>query len=171
MTALVAGGVYFFLNIDEPSPLTLPQQETKQEFSRQVPAGAREYISGVHHFSLLHPEYLNIEVREEGGNAMTYVFQSAERGEGFQIFTVPYEGQQVSEAQFKKDLPSGVRTGLKNISVDGATGASFYSWDIALGETYEVWFLNNGWLYEVTTLKSLEPWLNQILQTWLFTHP
>lgn len=44
----------------------------------------------------------------------------------------------------------------------------FFSKNIALGDTREVWFIKNGYLYEVTTLKSLDAWLTQILQTWKF---
>lgn len=40
--------------------------------------------------------------------------------------------------------------------------------DAVLGDTREVWFIRNGYLYEVTTLKPLEGWLQDIVQTWKF---
>jgi hypothetical protein len=57
---------------------------------------------------------------------------------------------------------------MHDISVGGATAASFYSTDARLGDTYEVWVLHGGYLYEITTLKSLDTWLNGILATWKF---
>jgi hypothetical protein len=81
---------------------------------------------------------------------------------------VPYAEPQVSEERFKQDEPSGARTNLNSITVDGATGAAFYSTDVALGETREIWFVHGGYLYEVTTLKPLDTWLARIMQTWKF---
>ena len=52
--------------------------------------------------------------------------------------------------------------------IDGASAASFYSTDVRLGDTYEVWFIHGGYLYEVTTLKPLDAWLQNIMQTWVF---
>lgn len=66
------------------------------------------------------------------------------------------------------DNPSGVRNDLHDVRIAGATGASFYSTDPNLGDTAEVWFVHGGWLYEVTTLKSLDTWLSEIMGTWQF---
>ena len=128
----------------------------------------REYRSAAYHFSLFYPQELKVEERSEGGGASTITFQNVEKGEGFQIFIVPYSEPQVSEQRFKQDVPSGVRKSLTNITVDGATAAAFYSADAALGETREVWFVRGGFLYEVTTLKPLDAWLDGIMRTWKF---
>lgn len=128
----------------------------------------REYRSEAYHFSLLYPQELAASEHPEGGNAITITFQNVEKAEGFQIFIVPYGEPQVSEERFRQDEPSGVRTSLTTITVDGATGAAFYSANPALGDTREVWFVRGGFLYELTTLKPLDNWLGGIIQTWEF---
>jgi hypothetical protein len=129
----------------------------------------REYQSTAYHFSLLYPNYLKVSTFDEGGGATTITFQNPEKGQGFQIFIVPYGESQVSEQRFKYDEPSGVRNNLKNIVVDGASGDAFYSTDATIGETREVWVVHGGFLYEITTHKLLDAWLGGILQTWRFT--
>jgi hypothetical protein len=101
---------------------------------------------------------------------MTVTFEYDDKREvsGFQIYIAPYAEQQISEARFKQDIPSGVRTGLKNISIDGAVGASFYSKNATLGDTAEVWFVRGDHLYEVTTFKELATWIAPIMGTWKF---
>lgn len=140
----------------------------EQATARVVPEGMREYRNAAYHFSLLYPEELSVAEHQEGGGAITITFQNVERAEGFQTFIVPYGEPQVSEGRFRQDAPSGVRKNLTNIIVDGATGAAFYSTNLALGDTREVWFVHGGFLYEVTTLKSLDIWLDGIIQTWKF---
>lgn len=135
---------------------------------RVPPKGWLEYRNSRYRISLFYPEDLSVSEVDEGKAAMTITFQNAKDVKGFQMFVLPYSGVQVSEERFKQDVPSGVRTDLADIEVDGATGAAFYSNDVALGETYEVWFIRRGYLYEVTTLKPLDTWLSDIMQSWKF---
>lgn len=135
---------------------------------RLVPEGLREYRNTAYRFSLLYPQELEVKEYLEGGNAITITFQDTKKEDGFQLFIMPYQELQVSEERFKQDLPSGVRTNMSDVSIDGATGATFYSVNQTLGETREVWFIHDGFLFEVTTLKPLEAWLDAILQTWEF---
>jgi hypothetical protein len=135
---------------------------------RVAPEGMHEYQSAAYHFSLFYPKELTVNEHSEGGGAATITFQNVETAQGFQIFIVPYSESQVSEQRFKQDEPSGVRNNLTNITVDGATAAAFYSTNIALGATREVWVVHDGFLYELTTLKSLDAWLGEIIQTWRF---
>lgn len=136
--------------------------------ARKPPEGMREYRSAAYRFSLFYPQELAVAERPEGGGAATVTFQNIEKAEGFQIFIVPYGEPQVSEKRFRQDVPSGVRESVTNIVVGGATGAAFYSTDAELGATREVWFVRGGFLYEVTTLKPLDAWLGEIIQTWRF---
>lgn len=140
----------------------------EQAVVRAAPAGMREYRNAAYHFSLLYPHELSVAEHPEGGGATTITFQNVEKAEGFQIFIVPYSEAQVSEERFKQDEPSGVRESLTSVVVDGATGAAFYSANPALGATREVWFVRGGFLYEATTLKPLEAWFRDIIQTWKF---
>jgi hypothetical protein len=157
--SLVFGGYYFYPQEDEA-------REVKVE--REPPAGSREYKNEHYGFSLFYPETLEIKEFDEGGNASTIIFQNPKEAIGFQIFIVPYSEAQISDERFRRDVPSGVRTDVENIVIDGATGAAFYSRDLTLAETREVWFIKDGFLYEITTLREQSAWLSHIMETWLF---
>ncbi len=135
---------------------------------RVVPDGWREYRNTAYRFSFFYPEDLEVKEYLEAGNALTIIFQNVKEQKGFQLFIVPYQEPQVSDERFKQDLPSGVRANMTDTTVDGATGAAFYSTNTLLGETRELWFIHEGFLFEMTTLKSLDSWLDDIMQTWKF---
>lgn len=174
--AITAGlGAYVYIShaAGDGSPLpafadTVEPRHASSSMARIAPAGSKLYASSKYGFSLLYPNSLAVHEYDEGGGAMTITLQNPQDAKGFQIFVVPYSGSQVSEARFKEDEPSGVREGVKTVSIDGASGASFYSTNLALGDTAEVWFIHGGYLYEVTTLKPLSSWLSDILATWQF---
>ncbi len=138
----------------------------KEPAARSAPEGALEYRNELYGFSLFYPAELLVTEHSEGGDAATVTFQNVETAQGFQIFIVPYGEAQVSEQRFKMDVPSGVRKNLTETAVDGAVGAAFESFNAELGETSEIWFIRNGFLYEVTTLKPLDQWLKEIMQSW-----
>jgi hypothetical protein len=177
---LVVAGVYFIFFTPVPSenragPSVASTTGQSPVSAREVPAGSREYRSEHYRFSLLYPDTLKVIERDEGQGAMTITFENVATLEGFQIFILPYSRAQITEDRFKKDIPSGVRTNVSSIKIDGASGAAFFSKDPNLGETREVWFLFadpphglSQHLYEVTTVKSLDTWLQDILQTWQF---
>lgn len=135
---------------------------------REPPAGWRVYSNPRYRFSLYIPAAMKVGEFDERGGAFTVTFENALDAQGLQIFIVPYSGSQVTDARFREDEPSGVRNDLASITIDGVTAASFYSTDSTLGDTREIWFINNGYLYEITTLKSLEPLLDTIMQSWKF---
>lgn len=129
----------------------------------------KEYQNVRYGFSLLYPSDLAVGAFDEGGGASTVTFQNIEKGEGFQIFSVPYEGTQaMSEERFRHDVPSGVCKSLAHVAVNGAAGTAFYSTHTALGATREVWIVHRGFLHEVTTVKSLDGWLDSIIPTLKF---
>ena len=170
---LIAGTLYFLLYKSQPIA-TSDEVNTLATVSESVevryaPDGWQEYQNTAYNFSLFYPQELVTKEYLEENNAATITFQNAEKGIGFQIFIVPYSEQQISEDRFKKDIPSGVRTNLSDIMVDGATGVAFYSRDYFLGDTREAWFIRSGFLYEVTTLRSFESTLLDILQSWKFS--
>jgi hypothetical protein len=135
---------------------------------RTPPAGYTEYRSHEYRFSLFYPSTLSVQEFDEGEGAATITFQNVGDAQGFQIFVTPYGLPQVSVERLKKDIPSGVRENLRDISVDGSTAASFFSRNDLIGETAEIWFIHEGYLYEVTTLKPLAEWLSGIMATWQF---
>ena len=151
---------------------TSTQASASTTLPRDAPEGWTEYRSDEYHFSLLYPTTLKETEHPEKGGGMTVTFEDIEPKtvSGFQIFILPFSSTQITDARFKEDVPSGVRIGLKNITVDGATGVSFYSTDRVLGATAEMWFTRGGYLYEATTFKELAPSLANILATWQFTN-
>ena len=135
----------------------------------QTPTSACvEYRSGKYHFSIFHSNRESVQTYDESGGAMTLTFEDMNNTSGFQIFIVPYSQSQVTPERFKQDEPSGIRTDLTPMVIDGVTGAAFNSKDPLLGDTYEVWFVHDGYLYEITTLKSLTAQLQAYMQTWSF---
>jgi hypothetical protein len=165
-----------YSNTDKDTPSTPPLTSTTAQTSsehaslqpRTPPEGWKEYVSMKYMFSLFYPADMKVSEKDEGAGASTITFQIPEKAEGFQIFITPYAEAQVSEAQFRKDIPSGVRENLVTVGVDGAVGAAFYSKDATLGETREVWFVKNTYLYETTTLKPLEQGLDAVIASWKF---
>src|SRR6202171_5147237 len=136
--------------------------------TQNVTQGRRHYSNKAFHFSLLYPENLQVQEYKEQGGGFTVTFQDIEADQEFQVYVTPYSGDQISEAQFKLDEPSGVRKNQTDVVVDGARGTMFFSSYPRMNETLEVWFINRGFLYEVTTYKELDSWLAQIMQTWKF---
>ncbi|MEK7133591.1 MAG: hypothetical protein AAB804_00810 [Patescibacteria group bacterium] len=145
-----------------------PNGQTPLRAPREAPAGQKEYRDEHYRFALFYPDDLTVKMYDEGGGASTITFQNPTAAHGFQIFVVPYAGTQISNAQFKKDVPSGVRRGAKDATIDGVLATSFYSSNALLGETAEAWFIKGGYLFEVTTLKPLDTWLANIMQSWIF---
>lgn len=135
---------------------------------REVPTGQKEYHNSNYRFSLLYPDFLSVREVAESGGGETITFENLKEARGFQVFVTPYASAQITDERFKKDIPSGVRKDVQNIRIDGALGASFYSYSEELGDTAEVWFVHSGFLYEITTFKELASWLDPILLSWHF---
>lgn len=146
---------------------TSPVPAATAPFVRDVPAGYSEYHNTTYHFSVIYPDNLSASEHTSPSGA-AFSFEDDKNIVGFQVYVQPFSGSQISEQQFKQDIPSGVRTDLKDIKIDGAVGAAFYSTDHLLGATREMWFIRNGLLYEVTTFKESDTWLDSIMQTWKF---
>lgn len=166
-----AGALFFFsqspasVTEDDEGTLTVVTIEPEH---RESPPGMHEYRSARYRFSLFYPESMTVTEQDEGTGASTISFEDAQNGTGFQIFVVPFLDEQISEERFRMDIPSGVRRDVQNITVDGATGASFFSESARLGETAEVWFVQDGYLYEVATVQPLASWLSTIMESWEF---
>ena len=138
--------------------------------NEKIKKGFIEYKDDVGAFSLFYPEDMKVSEYDEGSNAKTIVFEDIKNDQGFQIFIVPYREKQITQERFLKDSLTGVMKESREIYIDSVLGNVFYGMDPILGETVEVWFINNGFLYEVTTLKSLENLLADIIGTWKFRY-
>src|SRR5271165_4106598 len=136
--------------------------------SRQIPIGVKEFRSPPLHFSLLYPQAMAVQVYREEGNALTATFEDDSVDQEFEVFAVPYEGQQITTQRFKMDEPSGVYKEPHEGLVDGVCATMFFGNNAIMGDTREVWFIHGGYLYEVITYKQDDAWLAGIMQTWKF---
>lgn len=150
-----------------------PRASAALKPARTPPAGYTEYRNEQYRFALFYPSGLTVKTYDEGGGASTIVFQNTDTAQGFQIFIVPYGAAQVSEAQFKRDEPSGVMQEPQNVTVDGVFGTMFFGEVPLLGATREIWFIHRlpgqgGYLFEVSTPKPLDSWLQGIIGSFQF---
>jgi hypothetical protein len=144
-----------------------PRSAVAEYASLNLPAGMSPYSNPQYHFSLLYPSFLQMS-QFQSGDAYTVAFQDPQTKRGFQVYVVPYSGDQITKDEFQKDIPSGVMINPTNIVVAGAPAIMFLSTDATMGDTREVWFIKGGYLYEVTTYKQLDAWLSSIMQSWQF---
>ncbi len=119
------------------------------------------------HFSVQYPAAISPVEKQESGT-LTVIFQGASGEEGFQVYAAPFPKKAITDDQFLRDVPSGVRNELRSITISSTPATAFYSTDAQIGDTFEVWFIHGGVLYEVTTYKEFENDLMQILSTWSF---
>ncbi len=166
---LVSGGALYAIVAPHKGEVGSTEQGSSYAPDARIPPeGFEEYRSQSYRFSLLHLPSIAIKEFDEGGGAGTITFEDLEHAQGFQIFIVPYAETTISDAQFKKDVPSAVRTDEEAITLDGVPAVAFRSRDEALGETREVWVIRGGYLYEITAPRTLEAWLSEVLLTWKF---
>lgn len=130
--------------------------------------GWKTFISTRYNFTIQFPEAMQNADYQEDTGIDTVVFQDNAVPEGFQIYIQPYAGEKITDAQFKRDMPTGVRRDIRSATVGGVPAVVFYGNEQMLGDTYEVWFIHNGFLYEITTPKPLESRLNDILASLRF---
>jgi hypothetical protein len=135
--------------------------------ARTPPTGFKEFRDEFYKFQLFYPAEMAAHIHKEGGSASTITFTDP-NGAGFQLFIVPYGEPAISEARFKKDVPSGVIEQQTTTSIDGMQGVKFYSHNAVMGDTREVWFIGRGFLYEFTTYKELDALAETVLQSWQF---
>lgn len=129
------------------------------------------YTNKFYGFSILYPIDLTQKEFDEGNDAMTIVFQKPDEERGFQIFIVPFSGEQITQERIRSDLNGSPLNNAQEIILPGNIRAvHFESESATLGETSEVWFIHNGFLYEFTTYKPLDSMLAEVMQTLTFTN-
>lgn len=176
--AIIGAGLYFDSPSDPATDFTPISQTAAAAPSTAGSTGSpqAEYADPEYHFKLSYPSDLAVQVYPEDDGARTVVFTSETPGIGFQVYVTPYDKNHIDDAQFRKDMPSGVMKDPQDIRVDGSTSLTtggvpakiFYGRNDAMGDTREVWFIKGGYLYEVTTYKALDTWLGDIMLSWRF---
>lgn len=119
-------------------------------------------------FSLFYPEGMLINEYPERNGGMTAVFYNKESDEGFQVYAVAYFEDTITEEQFKRDVPSGVRKNESRGTIHRTESVEFESEDVALGPTFEVWVIKYGYLYEITAPIDQRGLVEQIIKDWRF---
>lgn len=168
MIAIAAFWYFWPREAKEPAPaFTATTTETAALHGATVaiPADWKTYRHERYKLSFRYPPNLTVNEIDEGGGATTIVFQDPVAGEGFQLFSVPFEGRYVTQERFARDVPSGIVGNPRNVLVCGAPGTTFTSADSTLGETHEVWFIQNRRLFEATTFLVLKDFTERILAT------
>jgi len=171
---LLAGGYLLLSGGISPSQLAIPNLSFPTASPQQPSSGTAQsdtiapYSDPEMHFSLTYPKGLDVHVYDEGDGSRTTTFEGPSPGEGFQVFVQPYGKDTVTEEQFKKDEPSGVRKDAQNVSVQGAPATIFTGHNDMMGDTREAWMIRGGYLYEIVTYKALDSWLQEVLASWRF---
>ncbi len=128
------------------------------------------YTNQFYGFSISYPIELTQKEFDEGNDALTVVFQKPGEEYGFQIFAVPFTGEQITQERIQSDLNGQpLRNPLEVILPGNIRAIHFESESATLGDTSEVWFIHNGFLYEFTTYKPLDSMLAEVMQTLTFT--
>ena len=171
ITTMVIFAYFVSVRPSDSLPNVVPQGEKLIVTTPGAPLVSpdfRIYKNLLLRFSIIFPKNLRIKEYDDGTSASTITFDDPTSGHGFQIFVVPYQHDQITPEQFKRDIPSGVMKEPVDVIIDGVRGTVFYSQDPVIGETREVWFIHRGFLYEITTPKDLDRWVADIMKTWRF---
>jgi hypothetical protein len=162
-------GVGYFVFKNSSGPLNISQlQLSGTASSTNVAQDTAVYSDPNFKFALSYPKDLEVHVYDEDDGSRTVTFEGASPGEGFQVYVTPYAETAITDAQFKKDDPSGVMQDSQDVSIGGVPAKVFTGHNDEMGDTREVWFIHNGYLYEVTTYKALDSWLTNIMESWKF---
>lgn len=153
--------------IDQGSPMS-ENSGGANETGNAPPEGYIEYRNTTYGFSYFRPSHAKVTEYDEGGGATTLTYEDFQNARGFQVYIVPYSQPLITEAQFRKDVPSGVRNNVNETTLDGIRAVTFNSIDEYLGETREIWVIHNGYLYEITTFAGTGEWFTPIIQSWRF---
>lgn len=176
---LILGGVYLWTGNEgvfeqteivgkAPDPINNALEAEALGQKAKIPAAYLKYTNERFGFSFYHTPEGRVTVYEEGDGAATVVLEDFDRVRGMQVFIVPYAESTISDERFYKDVPSGVRENIEEVTLDGVRAVTFTSKDMLLGETREIWAIHNGYLYEITTFAGVAQWFTPIIQSWEF---
>jgi len=155
-------------NLASSSLPATPDFANKIAIKGDPPSDYIKYVNEKYSFYFYHSTMAKVTEYDQGQGAMIVTLENVKKVRGMQIFIVPYWEKTISEARFKKDIPSGIRTNVESTLVDGVEAVTFNSVDENLGATREVWFIRGGYLYEVTTFQGVGEWFIPKMQTWGF---
>lgn len=165
----VIGGLVVYAWIPKTSMQTPQEAERLREGVVTVSNHTSSYTNDTLGFTLSYPKELSTKEYDEGGGALTIVFEGSGEQNGFQMFVVPYTGDTITETRIKQDLGGASIEEPVEIILPGNTKATmFWSTSPAIGRSREVWFIKNGYLFEVTTYAAKDTWLAGILNTLTF---
>ncbi len=185
----ILGGIIFFAvksynkndgNLNVIGLPSINSEESEEVFGvepvvvgevKKVDDTTNTFIHKGYNFTLNFPASMTASNFREGAGEQIQ-FQGT-GGDWFQIYVTMWdEDGDITTARIKKDIPDivinspqNVIIGPKQIDGVGPHALIFFSKDSGLGETREVWFVQNGYLYQVTSKKSFDLKLGQVLST------
>lgn len=168
LALLIAGALFAFTRPPSPESPGDGPYIPPHISSRFAPPGQKHYWNAEYQFSLFHPESFTVVEHPEANRAGTIVFQDSESLAGFQVYVVPYFTTAITDEQFLKDMPSGVREDEHQVFIDGREFVVFRGEDGVLGETLEVWGIEYGFLYEITAQTGNEALMEDVVASWRF---
>lgn len=181
-----AFGVYIFSKKDKDSSSTGPLWGNVEIYSQEDDISneaennqyafvdfenPKEFIHETHNFSFLYPGNLSVG-RFDEGDGETIVIQNAEERVGFQIY-ITSVGEEIimTRERIQEDLPDLEVRDPRPVQLgeQSGQGLAFLSDNESYGgSSREVWFTFNGYLYQISTYASLDPLLQQVLNSWEF---
>lgn len=162
-------GVVLKFNNKKKMTAAIQQRPIINSPTDNQPSTANKFEHPVLKFSFQYPESFELNrIKEEIGETLLAQDQKNPKTT-FQIFILPFdEPGPLTPERIKRDLPEIKIETPKYIEINGIKGLTFYGLDQDLENTYEVWFVYKEKLYQITTYKSVENLMIEILKTWRF---
>jgi hypothetical protein len=148
-----------------------PQKIITQQILRPGnKTSAISYTNERYGFSFEHPPKFSINEIKDGVDT-TIVFQGEKSENGFQIYILPYGGEQITPERIRTDVPGGLKGEAVEVIIGGNIRAlAFWGESPGIGKTREVWFIRNGYLYEFTAYANFDAELAAIMNTLTFNN-
>lgn len=95
------------------------------------------------------------------------VFVGEKKEENFQLAISEYnDSDSISIAAIKRDNPDILMDDSHDIEIAGSRGVTFLDMESKNNPQRNVWFINNGHLYQITTYRSFDTKMSDILSSW-----
>jgi len=146
--------------------------DTLNEGKYKIEKNAGEYVDKKGRFFFSYPKEFTIgNFTDEIGE--TILVQKNDDNVGFQIYISHFDepGKNITVDRVKEEIPDIEVIDPRPVTINGENiGISFiYNTNVdSDNESREIWIAKNGYLYQMTTYKSEQALLKEILRTWKF---
>lgn len=162
---LLGSGIYYKNLNNTGVNKTAISWEKKYPFTN--PELKNRYVDA-ENFFVDYPEDYTVNEINDAENIKTAVFEKKDSKESFQIFSMPFDEQDISAERITEDDPKIVIKDPQNITIAGVPALLFFSTDPDAGDVRELWFVNKGRLYQVSTFIAYDKLLSKVMKTFTF---